>query len=327
MPPAPGPTSFTISLTPYQPRTIALKLQTAWDAVATAQAYAAAQAAAAQAAGRGGGGGRGGAANAFPNVPKPEPNTSRAIALPFNLDGVSTNAAPGDGDFDGQTHAIAAELLPATLDLNDVTFTFGSPAPGDKNVLVPDGQSLAIPAGTFNRVYVVAAAVGGDATATFGLGAASRTINVREWQGPVGQWWSRLKDNAPALQEPFVPAGNRSTPSQQEIQAGLVVEWDARTGVVKGIDQIRPAFVKREEIAWIGTHRHDPDGNQIAVPSYLFAYGFDLPAGVRTIRMPSNSRVRILAVSVANEGPKAAPAGALYLGEYPDKLVVPPVKR
>ena len=111
-------------------------------------------------------------------------------------------------------------------------------------------------------------------------------MTVREWQGPVGQWWSRLKDNAPALQEPFVPGGGRSNPSQQEIQAGLVVEWDPRSGTVKGIDQIRPAFVKRDEIAWIGTHRHDPAGNQIYVPSYLFAYGLDLPAGTKSIQLP-----------------------------------------
>ncbi len=205
-----------------------------------------------------------------------------------------------------------------------MAFTFGSTAPAAKNVLVPSGQTLAIPAGSYNRVYLLAASVDGDVTTTIGLGAASKSITVREWQGPVGQWWSRLKGNAPALQEPFAPAGGRSTPSQQEIQAGLVVEWDPRTGVVKGIDQIRPAFVKRDEIAWIGTHRHDPAGNEVYVASYLFAYGLDLPAGTREIRLPVNSKIRILAVSVTNEGPRATPAGALYMADYPDHLVVPP---
>ncbi len=330
MPPAPGPTTFTIDLKPYQPRTIALKLQTAWEAVATAQAYAAAQAAAAQAAGRAGGAGRGGAAaSTMLNVPRPAAAASASIALPFNLDGLSTDAARADGDFDGQKHTLAGELLPATLALDGIPFSFGSSAPAARNVLVPNGQALAVPAGSYNRVYVIAASVGADVTATIAVGAATRTINVREWQGPVGQWWSRLKGNAPALQEPFVPGGGRSNPSQQEIQAGLVVEWDPRTGVVKGIDQIRPAFVKRDEIAWIGTHRHDPAGNEVSVPSYLFAYGIDLPAGTKEIRLPSNDKIRILAVTVVNEGPRATPAGALYMAEYPDRLVVPPppVKR
>ena len=325
-----GVSNFTIDLKPYQPRTIALRLQAPWEAAANAQANATAQAAAAQAAGRGaggggagGGGGRGGGAAAFPSVPKPS-WTSASIALPFNLDGVSLDAARGDGDFDGRKHTIAGDLLPARLDVNGVGFAFGSSRPGDKNVLVPSGQSLTVPNGTFNRVYVIAAAVGGDVTTTIGVGATTKTINVREWEGPVGQWWSRLRDNAPALKEPFVPGGGRSNPSQQEIQAGLVVEWDPRSGIVRGIDQIRPAFVKRDEIAWVGTHRHDPASNEIYVPSYLFLYGMDLPAGAKTITLPSNDKVRILAVSVANEAPRATPAGALYMAEYADKLVVPP---
>jgi hypothetical protein len=55
-----GVSNFTIDLKPYQPRTIALRLQPAWEAAANAQANAAAQAAGrgAGAAGGGGGGGR-----------------------------------------------------------------------------------------------------------------------------------------------------------------------------------------------------------------------------------------------------------------------------
>ncbi len=317
--PPPPPTSFTLDFKPYQPRTIALKLQPAWEAAAQAAAAAAGRAG----GGGGGGGGRGGGANALPNVPKPQPVQTATIELPFNLDGVSTDALRGDGDFDGKKHTIAAELLPAQLDLNGVTFKFGTSVPGAKNVLVPSGQTIAVPRGSYNRVYIVAASIGGDVTTTIGLGQTTRSITVREWEGPVGQWWSRLKENAPALHEPFVPAGGRSTPSQQEIQSALVVEWNPRTGIVKGIDQIRPAFVKRDEIAWIGTHRHDPAGNEPYVASYAFAYALDLPAGTTQIHLPANDKVRILAVSVANEGPRAAPAGALYLADYPEKLVVP----
>jgi alpha-mannosidase len=319
--------NFTIDLKPYQPRAIALKLQPAWEASAAAQAAAAARAGGAG-AGAGGGGGRGaGGGNAAPVVPKPVERASAMLDLPFNLDGVSSDALRGDGDFDGKKHTIPAELLPARLDLNGVPFKFGSGAVGVKNILVPTGQTVAIPQGTFNRVYVLAAAVGGDVTTTIGVGAQSntmKTIRVSEWEGPVGQWWSRLKDNAPALHEPFVPAGNRPTPSQQEIQSQLVVEWDARTGRVNGIDQIRPAYVKRDEIAWIGTHRHDPAGNEPYVSSYVFAYGIDLPPGTREIRLPANDKIRILAVTATTEGPRATPAGALYMSDFADRLIVPP---
>jgi alpha-mannosidase len=319
--PPPAPTNFTIDLKPYQPRAVALKLQPAWEAFTAARALAESQAAA---PGRGGGGGGRAGGPAPLAVPPPVARHTATLTLPFNLDGVSTDAARGDGDFDGKKHTIAAELLPARLTLDGVPFTLGSGAPGQKNVLVPAGQTIALPDG-FNRVYLLAAAVGGDVPATILLGpASSRTITVRDWQGPVGQWWSRLKENAPALHEPFVPAGGRPTPSQPEIQAGLVVQWDPKTGHVSGIDQIRPAFVKRDEIAWIGTHRHDPNGNEPYVSSYVFLYALDMAPGTTELRLPPNDRIRILAATVSSEANHATPAGAIYMADFADSYVVPP---
>src|SRR6185503_4372566 len=144
---------------------------------------------------------------AVPDVPAPKPRATATVQLPFNLDGMSTDAIRADGDFDGKKHTIASELVPKQMELNGVPFAFGSGAPGQQNILVPKGQTIALPAGSFNRVYVLASAIGGDVATTFGVGAATKAVTVRDWEGPVGQWWSRLKDNAPALKEPFVPAG------------------------------------------------------------------------------------------------------------------------
>jgi alpha-mannosidase len=311
-----GPSSFPVDLKPYEPRTLAITMMPAWEIAPAVQAAEAA----ATAGGRGRGGfGRGGFGSRL-DVPQPAAVAAAPVDLHFNLDGASTDALRGDGNFDGKGHTIAAELLPAHLDLDGVPFTFGATAPGAKNVLVPTGQLLTLPAGSWNRVYILASAVGGDVRASVGVGATSVPVTIREWQGPIGQWWSRLKGIAPALREPFVPAGGRSTPSQQEIQDGMVVRWDPQTGEVSGMDQIHPAFVKRDEIAWIGTHRHDPNGNEPYVASYLFAYGIDLPAGTRAIRLPADSHLRIMAISVAHQAPRAMPAGALYVPDIPDPL-------
>jgi hypothetical protein len=132
----------------------------------------------------------------------------------------------------------------------------------------------------------------------------------------VGQWSSRLKEIGPALKEPFLPGGgSRSNPSPQEIQAGLVVEWDSKTGAVSGIDQIRGAFVKRDEIAWMGGHRHDAKENQVYVSSYLFEYAIDVPAGTHQITLPANDKVRIMAITVASEAYHLSPAGVLYMSD------------
>ncbi len=247
---------------------------------------------------------------------QPAERASAPIELPFDLGGVSTDKDRADGDFDGKKHTISAELLPHELKIDGVSFTFGSGAPGQKNVLVPAGQVLHLPQGDFTRLYLVAAAVGEDVPATIG----GQRITVREWQGPIGQWWSRLKAPS-ALWEPFVPAIREgqtvpTVPSQREIQDGLVVTWDPATGVVSGIDQLRPAFLKRDEVAWVGSHRHAPEGNEVYVASYLFLYGIDLPAGTREIRLPSDKRLRILAASAAREPRPVRPAGAIYLADF-----------
>ncbi len=82
--------------------------------------------------------------------------------------------------------------------------------------------------------------------------------------------------------------------------------------------------MKRDEIAWIGTHRHDPNGNEPYVSSYVFSYAIDLPPGTKELRLPMNDKIRILAVTVANEPSHVTPAGALYMADFADSYVVPP---
>ena len=76
------------------------------------------------------------------------------LILPFNLDGVSTDKNPADGNFDDKGHTISGDLLPRELRLDGVPFTFGSSAPGALNVLVPKGQTLTLPPGAHDRVYL-----------------------------------------------------------------------------------------------------------------------------------------------------------------------------
>ena len=92
-----------------------------------------------------------------------------------------------------------------------------------------------------------------------------------------------------------------------------------QTGEVSGIENIRPGFVKRDEIAWIGTHRHAPNGNQIYVASYLFMYPFDLPPGAKTLTLPTNDRVRIMAITAVREPAAVRPATLLYAADLPTK--------
>jgi alpha-mannosidase len=46
--------------------------------------------------------------------------------------------------------------------------------------------------------------------------------------------------------------------------------------------------------------------------SYLFAYPIDLPPGARTLTLPDNDKIRIMAVTVSDEGAQVRPAQPLY---------------
>jgi alpha-mannosidase len=235
------------------------------------------------------------------------------LQLPFNLDGISNDTDRGDGDFDGKGQTLAAELLPAEISLDGVPFKLGSTANDAANVLTPAGQTLSLPSGNYNRVYLVAAAIGGDIRTEI----AGQSFTIREWQGPVGQWDSRLKEPRQLREVSVAPMTPGQTWTADAIDKDLVVQYDAATGVVKGIDQIRRGFVKRDEIAWVGSHRHDPTGNQPYIASYLFLYAIDLPAGMRELRLPNDNRIRIMAMTASRKPYQFWPATALYSADLP----------
>jgi alpha-mannosidase len=71
--------------------------------------------------------------------------------------------------------------------------------------------------------------------------------------------------------------------------------------------------VKPAPVAWFASHRHDANGaNEPYAYAYLFAYAIDLPTGASTLTLPDDPAVRVLAVTVADEGGRVRPAQPLY---------------
>ena len=207
--------------------------------------------------------------------------TSKPLSLPFNRDVVSTNANPGDGQFSGGK-ALPAEQLPSSLSVDDISFTIGSKADHAKNAVAAAGQKIALPAGT-SKVYILAAA-DSDTVGTFKVGSASVTKSIQAWTGYVGQWDNRLwsaKQNAD-----FQNYGE---------MAGLV-----------------PAYVKGSEVAWFASHSHKATGNTFYEYAYLYKYGFIVPAGAKTLTLPNNPSIKVLAVTASKSGhDECAPASAI----------------
>ena len=66
-------------------------------------------------------------------------------------------------------------------------------------------------------------------------------------------------------------------------------------------------------MAWYASHHHTADGlNQPYQYSYLFAYSIDVNPNERTLVLPDDNKIRILAISVARENPELKPAQPLF---------------
>ncbi len=216
-----------------------------------------------------------------PAVPLTAPK-SQPVELVYDLDAVSTQANRADGGFDQEGRTYPAEQLPAQLTDEGIDFRLGPTADGQKNALTCHGQTLTLPNGDFDHVYLLAAA-DGDARGTFKVGDRAVEQTVQDWSGFIGQWDNRL------WKEPV--------PENVANCTGLV-----------------PGYTKRDPVAWYASHRHHPqNGNEFYQYCYLFKYGFELSAGVRTLTLPDNPRIRVFAVSVAsNPHENIRPARPLY---------------
>lgn len=192
-----------------------------------------------------------------------------AVALPYNGDGISADSDRKDGDFDGRGNSITGDLLPDTLTHLDEKFVFGPKAVGAKNVVTCSGQKIELPAlAKANKLYVLAAAVGGAAEGTFVIGKDSVKTWVQDWAEPVGQWNNRLV-------------------------AGKLVE---------NPEEIAPAYINRQPVAWYGSHRHTAAGENEAYRfSYLYLLTFDLAPNTKQMTLPNNPRIKVLAATVAKK--------------------------
>jgi alpha-mannosidase len=236
---------------------------------------------------------------------------SQPVTLDYDLSVASRRNRPADGSFDWapnnqnapQGKALPAEMLPREISFAGIRFKLAPADLGKPNAVVAHGQTITLPPGKYNRVYLLAAAANGDQKATFRAGEKSFELTIQDWTGFIGQWDDRVwrVTEEPIGQRPGAPAP----------PAGTIPR--TRTNIYGEMLGLRPGFIKRADVAWFASHRNAADGSAEAYAySYLFAYVIDLPAGARTLVLPDNDRIRILAVTVADEPAIISPAHPLY---------------
>ncbi len=242
---------LTFSLTPFQPKAFAVRL-------------------------------------GLPKMMMVQPLVSQPVALPYNLDGISTDINKTDGNIDGSGNSLAGELLPDTLNYRGVKFTFGPTTDGAMNVVSCDGQRFDIRKPELEEAHLLLMATGGPvSTGLFvtmigtenPLGRID-TIALAEYSEPIGQWNNRMVNGR----------------------------------MVSDLSEILPAYVNQTPVAWVGTHRHTSEGkNDTYKFTYLYLVRVKLGMANWVLELPKEPRLKLLAMSYVNGSrDDIAPSAPLY---------------
>jgi alpha-mannosidase len=249
---------------------------------------------------------------------------SQPVTLNYDLAAASDDDTKSTGGFDKQGNALPAEMVPSKLTVDGVNFELAKGGAGKPDAVVAKGQSIQLPAGDFNRVYIIAASGDGDQKATFKVGQTQASLTIEDWGGFVGQWDTRLWKPKP---ETVTEGGRRNSPKREvPLRKSWAVSanhatWDlADRGSPDWSPKypddylgLRQGFIKPATLAWYASHHHTADGlNEPYAYSYLFVYGLDIPKGAKTLTLPSNASIRVMAISVAKEEPKVTPVQPLH---------------
>lgn len=185
------------------------------------------------------------------------------VQLLYNEDGFSTDNNRGDGNF-ADNRTMPAELIPAQLVSEDIVFSIGKTADGSKNILSADGQKIKLPEGKYDKLYILAAATE-DTKGDIKVGNKTVNKGFQKWTGFVGQHYGR-------------------TLYYNNLKVGTLTD----------------AFTKLDNIAWFASHCHSADANVPYEYSYLYKYEINIPAGSGSVVLPKNSKIKIVAMTVAS---------------------------
>jgi alpha-mannosidase len=220
------------------------------------------------------------------------------VTLPYDLTVATRDRMKIGGGFDGTGRCLAAEMLPGEISYAGIRFRLA--ASGGPDAVAACGQTIALPAGRFTRLHILAASADGDQRASFRIGSDTVDLTIQDWGGYVGQWDNRTWKTR---QEPVpLRPGQPAPPPGTKPRMRTVMDYVGLT----------PGYIKPASVAWFASHRHTAEGeNEPYAYSYLFAYTIDIPENATTLTLPDNEKIRILAVTVSDETGQLRPAQSL----------------
>ena len=236
----------------------------------------------------------------------------QSVPLHYDLAVASNDGTKSVGGFDAAGNALPAEMLPADIAYSGIHFKLAPAATGKPDAVIAHGQTIELPAGKFNRLYILAASSDGDQRATFKVGDKSADLTIQNWSGYIGQGFDRSFQMEPLAVSPAPAASDTSQPAQRIRRLRARVQKHGPI-MLPHFVSVTPGFIKRAPVAWFASHHHTPDGANVPYSySYLFAYALTIPPGAKTVTLPDNDTIRILAITAASEQSQTHPAQPLY---------------
>jgi alpha-mannosidase len=182
---------------------------------------------------------------------------SQPVTLQYDLAVASNDdTKTGAGGIDGKGDTLPAEMLPTEIDYHDVRFKLAPARTGTPDAVVAKGQTVELPSGQYNRVYILAASAEGDQAAAFRIGSKAVTLNIEDWTGFIGQWDTRVWKNESVYN--WAISANHAVwpPPDEEVR-------EQRTPSPRYPEDyvgLSAGFVKPAGLAWYASHHHTPDG-------------------------------------------------------------------
>jgi len=201
-------------------------------------------------------------------------STEQAVVeLAYDQDVMSFDDNRTDGDMTpkydptdhGHVENYPAEMMPSELVSEGVKFKMGSTADLQKNAITCKGQTIKLPVGNYNKVYILASATD-ETSGTFAVNSNPVNLTIPKWFGFMGQHYDR--------------------------------QFDLDGHTVLGV---KAPFLKHDNIAWFASHYHFgyPSQNIPYTYSYIFKYEINLPQNTGEITLPNNDKIKIFAITAA----------------------------
>jgi alpha-mannosidase len=211
-----------------------------------------------------------------------------ALQLPYNADVITFDDNRWDCNNERGGLSYPAELIPPEIVSEDIRFKMGNTADQQNNAVIANGQVINLPAGDYTKLYLLASA-DGDTRGDFIVDGLTLSLQIQDWKGYIGQFYNRN------------------------------LNMDDHS--LKNIDK---PFLKNNNIAWFASHFHKsyPTANIAYQYCYLYKYEINLPAGAKSIKLPVNRRIRILAATLAKNSPEDIDLSLPLFDDFKDSKAV-----